>query len=300
MAEPDALVPDVELAADLPEHVQERHHLLLPGAEDGDVALGRQRGAGPGGGLDPVRHRPVGESAQPVDTFDPDHPVGVDADDRAHLLQHRDQVHDLGLDRRVAQLGHALGPDRGQQHLLGAAHARVGQLQLHALQPVRRANRDAVRFLLDDRAELAQHVEVVIDRPVADPAAAEIRDERLTQAVQQRPAEQDRDPAGTGVRVDVGDVGMVDIARVQAQFTLGPGHVVHHHAVQLQQASDDDHVPDPGNVVQNTGFVPEQGRDHRLGDEVLGAANLQAADERGAAMDREYVVHSAHRVVRLR
>jgi hypothetical protein len=43
---------------------------------------------------------------QPRRTLDLDHPVGVHTDDCAHLLQQADQVDDLRLDGRVAQLGH--------------------------------------------------------------------------------------------------------------------------------------------------------------------------------------------------
>ena len=50
-AEADAVLVDVELAADLAEDVEERQHLLLLGAADEDVAVGRERRARPRGGL---------------------------------------------------------------------------------------------------------------------------------------------------------------------------------------------------------------------------------------------------------
>ena len=216
--EPDAVVVDLERAADLAEHVEERRELALPRALDRDVAARRQRRTGPRRGLDPVRDRGVRVATEPVDALDPHRPVGVDADHRAHLLQHVDQVHDLGLGGRVAQLGESLGADRGQQDLLGGPDTRVGQLELGALQPARRAEPQPVRALLDDGTERAQDVEVVVDRPLADPAATEVGDERLAEPVQQRTAEQDRDPARAGVRVDVGHVGLLDVARVQQQL----------------------------------------------------------------------------------
>ena len=61
--------------------------------------------------------------------------------------------------------------------------------------PFGRRDADAARELLDDGAEVAQHVEVEVDGTVADAAAAEVGDERLAEAVQQRAAEQDRDAA---------------------------------------------------------------------------------------------------------
>ena len=65
---------------------------------------------------------------------------------------------------------------------------------------------------------LREHLEVEVDRAVADAASAEVGDERLAEAVQQRAAEQDRDAAGAGVRVDLGEVGALDVGRVEAQL----------------------------------------------------------------------------------
>ena len=94
-----------------------------------------------------------------------------------------------------------------------------GSLDLAAAQPLRGLQVLAVRALLDGRAELAQHVEVEVDRPAADVAAAQARDERVAEPVQQRAAEQDRDPRGARVRVDVGDVGALHVRRVEHQLT---------------------------------------------------------------------------------
>ena len=118
------------------------------------------------------------------------------------------------------ELGDALGEHRGEQHLLGRADARVGQRDLGAVQAVGRRHADAARELLDDRAEVAQHLEVVVDRAVADAAAAEVGDERLAEPVQQRTAEQDRDAARAGVRVDVGHVRRLDRRRVEDELAL--------------------------------------------------------------------------------
>ena len=50
------------------------------------------------------------------------------------------------------------------------------------------------------------------------------------------------------------------------------GAVADPHAVQLQQAAHDLDVADARHVVQPARRLAEQRRDHRLGDEVLGAA----------------------------
>ena len=167
-----------------------------------------------------------------------------------------------------------------------------GSSILAPCRPVRRRHADAARELVDDRAELAQHLEVVVDRAVADAAAAEVGDERLAEPVQQRPAEQDRDAARAGVRVDVGHVGALDSARVEQQLAL-VGAVGHLDAVDLEQTADDPHVADVRHIPQHARAFAQQGRDHRLGDEVLGAAHLDSTAERDSAVDRDAVAFEA-------
>ena len=126
------------------------------------------------------------------------------------------------------------------------------------LQRVGRVIADALRALLDDGAELAQDVEVVVDRPVADPAAAEVGDERLAEAVQQRPAEQDRDAAGAGVGVDVGDV-RASRRCVGSMHELALVGVLRDaHAVELEEAGDDPDVADLRDVAQPQGVSPSR------------------------------------------
>src|SRR6185369_130735 len=208
-------VVDVERAADLGEDVQKGHHLGLPGAPDEDVAAGGQRRARPAGGLEPIRDRPVRIAAQPRHALDLDNPVGVHLDDRAHLLQGADQVDDLRLDRGVTQFGDAFGAYGGEQHLLGGPDAGVGQLELGAVQAVRRGQVEPFGGLVDHGAELAQRLQVEVDRAVADVAAAEVGDERVAEPVQQRAAEEDRDPAGSGVHVDLVNAGPLHVRRVE-------------------------------------------------------------------------------------
>src|ERR1051326_6247301 len=52
-------------------------------------------------------------------------------------------------------------------------------------------------------------------RPPADVAAAQVGDERVAEAVQQRAAEQDRDAARAGVDVDLVDPGPLDRGRIE-------------------------------------------------------------------------------------
>ena len=276
--EADAVLVDLEVAADLAEDVEEREHLGLAGTADEDVAVGRERRGRPARGLVAVEERAVGVAVQLVDALDADDPVGVDRDDGAHLLQDVDEIHDLGLDRRARELGDAVGEHGREQHLLGRADARVRKRDLGAVQAAGRRHADAARELLDDGAEVAQHLEVVVDGAVADAAAAEIGDERLAEPVQQRSAEQDRDAARARVRVDVGHVRRLDGRRVEDELALfgpcGDGHAVH-----LEQAAHDAHVADVRNVFQHARGVAEDRRDHRLRDEVLRALELDSPAE---------------------
>jgi len=131
------------------------------------------------------------------DAHDLDDPVGVHRDDRAHLLQDADQVDDLRLDGRVRNSVTPSARTAVRRTCSVRPDARVGQFQLRAVQSVGGAEVHALGRLVDDRAELAQRLDVEVDRARADVAAAEVRDERATQPVHQRAAEQDRDPGSS-------------------------------------------------------------------------------------------------------
>src|SRR5690606_7207746 len=103
----------------------------------------------------------------------------------------------------------------------------------------------------------------------ADVAPAEVGDDRVTEAVQQRAAEQDRDPAGAGVHVDLVHRGTAHPGRVQHQRVV---LVADPDPVQFQQVADDLHIADPRYVVQPARPVAQQGGDHGFGHQVLGPA----------------------------
>jgi hypothetical protein len=128
---------------------------------------------------------------------------------------------------------------------------------------------------------------VEVDRAVADAAAAEVGDERLAEAVQQRSAEQDRDAAGAGVGVDLGEVGALDVPRVEQQ--LAGLRTRHEHTVGLEQAPHDRHVADLRDVAEQALGLAEQGRHHGFGDQVLRTADGDRPLERLAAVHDELV-----------
>ena len=276
VVEADAVVADVHAAADLAVGVQEGHHVALGGAFNEDVAAGDQGRGSPGGRLVAVREGAVVVAAEVPDAFDPDGAVRLDADDGAHLLQHRDEVHDFRLGGRPGEFGDAFGARGAQQDLLGGADGRVGQRNLGALEPVGRGDVDAAGALFHDGAELAQDIQVVVDRAVADLAAAQVRDEGLADGVDQRPAQQDRDARIAGVGVD-GRAGRgLGILRVKRQVA-GDGVLVDPDAVELEQAGDNLDVLDFRDVAQHGWLVAQKGSNHGLGDKILGPANGDAA-----------------------
>ena len=91
-----------------------------------------------------------------------------------------------------------------------------------------------------------------VDGAVADAAAAQVGDEGLPQAVQERAAEEDRNARGAGVRVDIGHVCGLDLGGVQLEDALTLV-VVDAHAVQAQQPRDHVDIPDEGDVAQHRG-----------------------------------------------
>ncbi len=281
---------DVHAPADLAVGVQERHHVALRGAFDEDVAAGHQRRRRPGRRFVAVRECPVVVAAEVPDAFDPDGPVSLDADDRAHLLQHGNKVHDLGFGGRAGKFGDALRPRGAEQDLLRGAHGRVRQRDFCTLEPVGGRNVDAAGAFFHHGTELAQDVEVVVDRAVADLAPAEVRDERLTDGVDQRSAQQDRDARVTGVGIDRGAGGGLRTLGIEGEVSRD-GILLNRDAVELEQARDNLNVLDFGDVAQHGRLVAEQGSHHRLRDQILGPANGDAASQRDASADCQNTTH---------
>jgi hypothetical protein len=157
------------------------------------------------------------------------------------------------------------------------------------VQAVRRGEVHALGRLVHDRAELAQRLDVEVDRAWSDVAAAQVGDEGPAQPVQQRAAEQDRDTAGAGVHVDLVGARALDVRRIHDQLAVvGAGADLD--AVQLEQAADNLDVADAGHVKKPAGRLAQQGGHHRLGDEVLGATDPDLSVQRRAAVHDQDVV----------
>ena len=81
------------------------------------------------------------------------------------------------------------------------------------------------------------------------------------------------------MRVDVGDVRLLDVGGVHDELAVAVGRV-DEHAVQLEQAADHLDVADLRHPAQPAGLLGEDDRHHRLRDEVLRPPDLDVADER--------------------
>ena len=228
-------------------------------------------------------------SGEVVDALDMNGAIGIDRDDGTHLLQDIDEVENLGLDRRSPQFGQALGAYCRQQCLLGRADGRVGQIDDRAMQALGSGDAYAALELVHDRPVLAQNLQVEVDRAVPDAAAAQIGDEGLPQTVQEWAAEQNGDAGAAGVGVDIGHVSGLDAGRIQPQDALGLV-IVDRHTVKGQQARDDVDVTDERNVAQDGGRSAQQGRDHRLGHEILRPTHRDLTVERASALNLEQSV----------
>ena len=285
VVEADAVSVDIEGATHLAEGVEERRHVGLVSAAHIDVAVGGQGGRGPRGRLDAIRQGRVAVAAELGDALDADRTIRVHRDDRTHLLQDVDEVEDLRLDSRALQGRDALVTHGREQRLLGRAHGREGQLDDRAVQAGGGAlDVHAVGLLVDDRAELAQRLQVEIDGTPANRAAAQLGDEGLAQLVQQRAAEKDRDARGTRERVDVRARGNLDVGGIHAQRAAILIEI-DLNAVQAQQVRDHIGVADERHVVELGGGVGEQRRNHRLGDEVFRSAHRDLTAQRMAALN---------------
>eukprot|EP01137_Pigoraptor_chileana_P029746 Opistho-2@15329 len=256
-------------------------------AQEGLAARGRH-GAQEGAGLDAVGHHGVLAAVQLLDALDADVAGAVAFDLRAHADQHFGQVDDLGLLRGVLEQRLALGQRGGHEEVLGAGDGdHVGQ-DARALQPRAALGqaRDHVAVLDHDLgAHRLQALDVLVDRPRADGAAARQRHLGMAEARQQRAQRQHR--GAHGLHQFVGGLGIAELAGVQAHGAVVVGLGRHAHvAHQLEHGR---HVLQARHVVQHHGLVGQQRR-AQLGQRgVLGAGNEHFAAKLTPAANQKFV-----------
>ncbi len=185
----NAVPRDVDLrprGLELAEHRGEmpRHDVGDGGRAAGDRGRHQQRGR-----LDAVGDQSMRGAAELIDTPDVDHRRSQSFDLRPQRKEEIAQVDDLRLDGRAANDGDAPGEHRGAEDVGRAGHGRTtgaGKVDGRAGQPPRRGHHVAVPYL-QIGAEGGQALQVQIDRPVADVAAAGQGNDGPAAPGQQRP-----------------------------------------------------------------------------------------------------------------
>jgi hypothetical protein len=226
------------------------------------------------------------DHAQRIDALDHQHVAADAADARAARVEEAAQVLDLGLHRRRFELRRALRQRRGQQHVRGAEHRRahVAAEEQHVAARRARDRHVAVRHL-DAAAEVAQALEVQVDRAVAEHAAARIADRRDAAP---RPQRTENDEAGAHRAYEV--VGR-DVERLVLRLDLERAVVVPlvAHAEPLEDAQHVEHVGEARHVAQQHRAIDEQGRREDRQRTVLAAGDTNGAAETAAPPDSDSI-----------
>src|SRR5690606_20431013 len=136
-----------------------------------DVAPRGRHGAQEGAGLDAVGHDTVGGAVQAFHALDDDAVGAVAFDVRAHGDQDLGQVDDLGFAGGVFQHGAAFGQGGGHHQVFRAGHGDHVRQDARAAQAFGLGHDEAV-LDADARAHGGQALDVLVDRPLADRAAA--------------------------------------------------------------------------------------------------------------------------------
>ena len=238
-----------ELTAHLAENVEERQKFWLLRASNENVALGCESSGRPRGSFVAVEQGTVFVSSQAIDALNENGAIGFDPNDGAHLLEDRDEVHDLGLNRRVLEFGDTFCANGREKDLFGRANGREGQIDLGASKTFRRGEVNPLRKFGDLGAKRTECIEVEIDRAVADSTPTEVGDECFPELVEKRTTKQDGNSTRASVGVDLGKVGAPHIAGIHRELTVA--RVGDPHSVRFEEPPDDGNVRDCWNSAQH-------------------------------------------------
>ena len=217
-------------------------------AVKGDGPAGDGGRDGEGLGLEAVAHDAMLDAAQPIDALDADAPVRTALDVRAHAAQHRDEVVDLRLQRRVVDGRRPSREGGGEQDVLGAHDRHDREVDMGAAQPVGRGRGVVVAVAVLDRgAQLLERGDVEVDRPAADAVTARVRKDDASEAREHRPEE---DEAGAHalrglerherpIRVDGGQLERIPVGAPDVEADVG------HHLAHERHVADAGHVAQP-------------------------------------------------------
>ena len=240
------------------------------------LAAGRGRRHGEGAGLDTVGHHAMFRRVQRVNALN-DQRVGADALDlRAHGDQAFRQVRDLGLARGVDQFALAPGETCRHHQVFRRAHRHEREHVMPALQALGRFCMDIAVGELDLGAQGLQPLQMQIDRPRADGAAAGQRHPGLATARHQRPQHQDAGPHLAHQIVGRGGAGDLPGGHLQYMAGAGIAHADLHPMLhqQLHQRGD---IGQERQVGERQCLVGQQARRYQGERRVLRAADADRA-----------------------
>ena len=230
---------------------------------------------------------------QLFDAFDHDVRAAFALDMRAHFLKQAAKVDDLGFARGVVKVGPPAREDGGHDRVFSRAdrHHREGEVAAGQAPALGRGGANEARGDFDLGADRFKRLEVEVDGPVADSAAARQRHGGVAGAGEQRPQHQDRraHPAHHVIGRDSGDqrFGLqrhppADLALLQ---TLNLGR----HAKLVQEMAEAVDVGEARQVAERQLLVGEDGAGEERQRAVLGARDRDDAFEPLAALDDDGV-----------
>src|SRR5690625_5976564 len=82
--------------------------------------------------------------------------------------------------------------------------------------------------------KVEQHIKVIVDEAVTEKEAAQVLNENLNDAVHERAAKKDGKAARTRVGVNISEVSLFDLCRIEGQYPFGL-IVTDRNSVQLEQ-----------------------------------------------------------------
>ena len=255
-------------------------------AEDLKMTAGDRGGDGVGAGLDAVGDQIVAGAMQRIHPLH-QNPMRADAlNARSHRGEAVGEVGDFGIARRVQDFAFTPRQHRRHQRGLGRADRRRRQHDTVAAQSAVFGPRLNVTGLdIDLGAERLQRLEMQVDRPRADRAAAGQRHPRRTEPCQQRRQHQN---AGAHAADEVvGRLRALGSGRVQHQHSAGT--VVGDHAELAHQREHGGDVGHARNIAQLQRFGAEQRRGNLRQRRVLRAADLDRAFNASAAANDQPV-----------
>jgi hypothetical protein len=248
------------------------------------VAFREGGGNGKRAGLDAIGDDGVLDRLQLVDAFDRDDRGAGAGDLGAHLVQHHAEVLDLGLARGVLDDGAALGERRRHHQVLAAGHGRHVEDDRRALQPL--ALDVDVAVIEDDLgAHRGEPLQVLIDRPRADGAAARLRHPGPTEARDQRAEHHDRRAHGLHQIVGRLELGLLRRRRADDHRALALDLA----AELAQELGHGRHVLQLRDVLERAGPAGQERRGHHRQRGVLGAADGDVSNQAAAAFDDDLV-----------